>query len=106
MSMHSSFRFRRPAQADKGHRGQALSAPRKRARQRENAAWWIAEAAKAGMTVPKFRQACAIATAGMGVPHRIMRVSGRSEPEPVVHTTRSSYASSSSRPRFSGGNDW
>lgn len=100
MSMHSSFRYHRPAHKDKGHPGQAHSAPRKRARQRENAAWWIAEAAKAGMTVLKFRQACAVATAGMGVPHRIIKVSGHySEPEPVVHETRSSYGGSRSGSR-------
>ncbi|MBI5457419.1 hypothetical protein HY971_01710 [Candidatus Kaiserbacteria bacterium] len=86
--------------------GQARSAPRKRARQRENAAWWIAEAAKAGVTVLKFRQMCAVATAGMGVPHHVVKISrgySQYELEPVVHSTRSSYAGSGGS-RFFGGN--
>ncbi|OGG50871.1 hypothetical protein A2763_00865 [Candidatus Kaiserbacteria bacterium RIFCSPHIGHO2_01_FULL_54_36] len=70
----------------KATRGQALSAPRKRARQRANNDWKAAEAAKLGMTVQQFETHCCQITENMGVPRRVVTV-GTYNYEPVRRET-------------------
>ena len=90
MSMHSCFRYHPPTQGTKAHRGQARSAPRKRARQRANAEWRKQEAARLGITEQQFTIRCFRQVAAMGVAPRVVTVGIHSYVEPE-RERRSAY---------------